>query len=292
MKKINENTKVTLTLGQLKRLVKESKKLTVEHEEVSVVTPSGEHLGMLDDEGNFLAGEYPSDRFDCGEIVDDDGEYARMCGCFTKEYGYKDAKPKVEPKVDVFPMDKMFYGKMPKDEGQAIYYLYQIVCIAQGKKKSPIAKGNTPEVVKTLRGVQDSLGITEPEVTPSMLDPDEVSDHHVEKFPDDEGESWLKARIDDAINTAIKGWELGIFDQGYGTRVIETDFARACAESLSYLYGIDLRQLKKLLLDYYRTDKASRSTSEIVSCLQSALNNNKFDCIVKMAKKNWDITWD
>ena len=111
---LNENTKFTLTIGQLKRLVKESRKLTVEHEEVSVVTPSGEHLGMQDDEGNFIPDEYPRDRFDCGEIVDDDGEYAKECDKFFKEYGYADAPSMTsgarEPEKYLMVSDK------PKDE--------------------------------------------------------------------------------------------------------------------------------------------------------------------------------
>ena len=293
-RQIAGNAKIVLTLEQIKALVKEAR-LVKEYEEVDVKSPSGDHLGCVDDEGNFTPGEYASDRYNAGEIIDDDGEYARQCGCFTSAYGYKVSKPapkREQAPVEEFPRDKLFYGKEPKSESQAIYYLYQMVCIAQGKKRSPIAKSTTGDLAVTVKAIDNLLGITEPEISPDSMD---VTDNHKRYYPGQDT-SWIDARNESAVNYALKEWDSCSFDD-YNTRSwppkpIMYSFAEACLYVLRKRYDADLKELKKLLLDYYRTEKGSRSSDAIKAALQAGINKAKPEVIKYIGKESWEATWN
>ncbi len=311
---ISENTKVTLTVRQLRKLIRESAVLIKEREEIEIVTPTGEHIGMKDDEGYFSRG-YPG-RYDVGgTYVDDDGYYAKKVGMYSPEYGYKNAKEKTnEPKPidpkDVFTEDKFFAGKSPKSESQAVYYLYQMVCVAQGKKYPPDSPGSTPVVAKTLFEINDMLGIKEPEIDPDSEEMDTRSWHYDLRKGEErlanatnekekkDAEEEIKYANDshkfcvDALGKAEKSWREGTF----GITSPATTWRGACSDALGAVFtGLDgdahyasayvstdsraldnfLKEIKKLILAYYRTDKGARNTTPIKEFLQKSIDKAK-----------------
>ena len=151
---MKNNNKVTL--NQLKRMLTES--ILSESEEVLVVTPSGEELGVLDDEGHFQAGGYPRYGHDCGEYVDYEGYYAKKCGMYDKMYGYDPSKEDSDGGTrgsSVF----LIVAKGPKDEAFSKICMEYAKAFKEKKDSTAVSNGwkGEPDKIAALDAARTQL---------------------------------------------------------------------------------------------------------------------------------------
>lgn len=261
MKKINENTKITLTLEQIKKLVNE-----YEH----YYDPE---TGMTyDDEGNSWYGP-PNPKYD----VSDTPWRPRASGYSSgrSRYhggGYRRSSYSSSTPTEI-ESDKFFANNAaPKSESQAIWHLYQMVSIAEKKKKPP-QPVSVVDLINRIIECLKALGLW----SPNEVKFDELLSKPAYYRPNGMAFTEVPTEVLQKVKKAILAGNVSDLDPnthkiagrgGGGSQMYEF-LSSNCKfafeyDSILFAFGInDGYTIRKMMLEYYKQDKAARDASKI-----------------------------
>ena len=259
--KNDDSDKVTLTMEQLKKLVNE-----YEH----YYDPE---TGMTyDDEGNSWYGP-PNPKYDVSDTPwrPRAGGYSsgrsRYHGGGYRRSSYSSSTP------TEIESDKFFANNSaPKSESQAVWHLYQIVSIADKKKKPPQPVTGADLINRMIECLK-ALGLW----SPNEAKLDEILSKPARYRPDGGAYARVPMEVLQNVKKAILSGNVSSLDtkthviagRGGGGTQTYLSLSGGCKFAFEYdsilaAFGINnIYTIRKVMLEYYKQDKAARDASKI-----------------------------